>query len=376
MLGRNDFGQLGNGTTSVSLAPVDVLGLASGVSAISAGGGHTCALTRSGGVECWGSNYAGQLGNGTTTDTSAPVDVSGLSRGIVAITAGIYHSCALSNVGGVTCWGAIASRQLPDGGLQSTFALSPLQVPGLTSGVASISAGGNQTCAVTSGGRALCWGDNRYGQLGNGTTSLSRSPVAVAGLTSGVSAISTAWSHACALTPSGGVRCWGSNDAGVLGDGTTRDSSTPVDVLGLSLRRPDGRVRVGAGVFVGNNIYNATGSGQTQTGSSARGGTITFGISIQNDGNLGESFRVKASGSASSAYTVKYFRGSTDITASIVAGTYRTPSVAPAANHLITARVTVRPSAAVGSSATQLVTITSGGDATKKDTIKFIGRRA
>jgi alpha-tubulin suppressor-like RCC1 family protein len=228
--GRNDFGQLGNGTTTVSLAPVDVMGLGSGVRAISAGGGQTCALTAEGGVKCWGSNYAGQLGNGTTTDSTVPVEVSGLTSGVVAITTGIYHTCALKSGGGVACWGALVVEQLDDGGLSSTFAITPLPVPGLASGVASISAGGFQTCAVSRDDGALCWGDNRYGQLGNGSTSLSYAPVAVAGLASGVTAISTGGSSTCALMRSGWVTCWGSNDAGALGDGSTIDSSIPVDV--------------------------------------------------------------------------------------------------------------------------------------------------
>ena len=374
--GRNDFGQLGNGAMTVSLAPVDVLGLASGVSAISAGGSHTCALTTAGGVKCWGSNYAGQLGNGTTIDSSTPVDVAGSGSGVVAITTGLSHTCALSGGGGVTCWGGLAAEQTDDGGLNTTFALIPIQVPGLSSGVASIAAGGFETCAVSRGGRAVCWGDNRHGQLGNGTTTLSTTPLAVKGLASGVIAMSASYGYTCALMGGGGVKCWGWNNSGELGDGSTTDSLTPVDVLGTFVRRPDGRVRVGRGAFVGNNVYNATGSGQSQTGSAARGGTIVFGISIENDGNGAEDFEVKAAGTAASAYTVRYFRGTTEITSAVVAGTYRTPSLAPAATYLITATVTVTSTATAGSSVTRLVTITSGADVPTKDTIKFIGKRA
>ena len=107
-----------------------------------------------------------------------------------------------------------------------------------------------------------------------------------------------------------------------------------------------------------------------------RATTITFGISIQNDGTTADSFKVKATGTAASGYTVKYFRGTTDITAAVVAGTYKTTSLAPAATYLITAKVTVKSTAAVGSSVTRLVTLTSVGNGTKKDAVKFIGKRA
>ena len=373
--GRNDTGQLGDGTTTVRLAPVDVAGLTTGVRAIAAGGGHTCALTAAGGVTCWGSNYAGQLGNGTTVDSSTPVDVSGLGSGVVAITAGISHTCALTAAGGVTCWGGLASRQGDDGGLYTTFALVPAQVSGLTSGVASIAAGGFQTCAVTRAGTAVCWGDNRHGQLGNGTTTLSTIPVKVKGLPHGVMAMAADYGHTCALMTTGGARCWGSNDAGVLGDGSTVDRTTPVDVFGTFVRNPDGRIRVGAGPSVGNNIYNATGAGQSMTGWAVRGGTMTFGISIENDGTGYEDFEVQATGGATSAYAVRYFRGTADITAAVVAGTYRTPSLKPGGTWLITVRVAVSSTAGAGSSVSRLVTITSGADVPTKDAVKLIGKR-
>ncbi len=374
--GINDRGQLGDGTTTTRVAPVDVRGLATGVRAIAVGGGHTCALTAAGGVVCWGANYAGQLGNGATVDSSTQVNVSGLGSGVVAIAAGISHTCALTGSSGVMCWGGLAASQGPEGGLYTVFALSPTLLPGLASGVVSIAAGGFQTCAVSHDGGAKCWGDNRHGQLGNGTTNLSAIPVAVKGLASGVMAMSANYGHTCALMTSGGARCWGSNDAGVLGNGSTLDSATPTDVFGTFIRRPDGRIRLGAGASVGNNVYNTSGAGQSATGSAPRGGTITFGVSIENDGNGYEDFEVQATGGATSAYAVKYFRGTADITAAVVAGTYRTPSLAPGGTYLITARVTVASTAAAGSNVTRYVTITSGADMPTKDVVKFIGKRA
>ena len=230
--GYNGNRQLGNGTASDSAIPTDVIGLGSGVSVVSVGGYHTCALTGAGGVKCWGSNFAGQLGNGTTSDTGTPEDVIGLSRDVSAVSAGGQHTCALTGAGGVKCWGSNSSSQLGNG--TTTNGAVQTDVIGLSSGVSAVSAGGYHTCALTSAGGVKCWGDNAVGQLGNGTTSGSATPVDVIDLSSGVSAVSAGWAHTCAITVLGGVKCWGSNGAGELGTGTRGGSLTPTDVSGLS----------------------------------------------------------------------------------------------------------------------------------------------
>ena len=230
--GYNSYGGLGDGTTTHRNTPVDVTGLTSGVAQIAVGFLHTCALTTSGGVKCWGYNQFGNLGDGTTTHRNTPVDVIGLTSGVAQISAGTYYTCAVMTSGGAKCWGYNGYGNLGDG--TTTQRLTPVDVSGLTSGVAQISAGEWVTCAVTTGGGAKCWGANFYGQLGDGTTTQRLTPVDVSGLTSGVTQISAAYFHTCALMTSGGAKCWGYNAYGNLGDGTTTQRLTPVNVSGLT----------------------------------------------------------------------------------------------------------------------------------------------
>lgn len=230
--GANGNGQLGDGTTTQRLTPVNVSGLTSGVASISAGYLHTCALTTAGGVKCWGNNGNGQLGDATTTQRLTPVFVSGLTSGVIAVTTGSRHTCALTTGGGVKCWGQNSYGQLGDG--TTTQRLTPVYVSGLTTGVIAISAGEQHTCALTTSGGVKCWGDNTYGQLGDGTTTQRLTPVNVSGLTSGVTLISAGNFHTCAITTGGGIKCWGNNGHGQLGDGTTTQRLTPVNVSGFT----------------------------------------------------------------------------------------------------------------------------------------------
>jgi alpha-tubulin suppressor-like RCC1 family protein len=231
--GYNLYGQLGNGTTTNSSTPVAV-SLASGttITAIAGGGGHSLALTSSGQVLAWGDNYYGELGNGTTTNSSTPVAVS-LPSGttVTAIAGGIYHSLALTSSGQVLAWGYNAYGQLGNGTTTNSSTPVAISLPSGTT-VTAIAGGGDHSLALTSSGQVLAWGLNSSGQLGNGTTTNSSIPVQVS-LPSGttVTAIAGGGSHSLALTSNGQVLAWGYNNYGELGNGTSFNSfSTPVAV--------------------------------------------------------------------------------------------------------------------------------------------------
>ncbi len=229
--GENTEGQLGDGTTSDSDSPVDVVGSSSGFTTLGAGSKHTCAVTTGGGVRCWGGNDNGSLGDGTTTSHHAPADVVGLNATVVAVSAGSYHTCAVTVGGGLKCWGNNVWGQLGDG--TKTQRTEPADVVGLSTGVQAVSARGFHTCAVTTNHALKCWGDNGTGQLGDGTTTASSTPVDVTGLTSSVAAVGAGTDHTCAFRMAGSLQCWGLNDDGELGDGSNSDQHLPVDVVGL-----------------------------------------------------------------------------------------------------------------------------------------------
>lgn len=230
--GYNSNGQLGNGTDSPSRTPINVSGLSSGVTAISAGGFHTCAITSGGGLKCWGMNDSGQLGDGTTTDKLTPTSVSGLASGVIMVSSAADHTCAVLAGGAAKCWGYNAHGQIGD--TTSTSKSVPTAVTGLTSGVTAISADGNHTCAILTGGTAKCWGNNDFGQIGDTTTTSKSDPTAVTGLTSGVTAITIGAFHSCAILADGAAKCWGANDDGELGDETLTNRAIPTAVFGLN----------------------------------------------------------------------------------------------------------------------------------------------
>jgi alpha-tubulin suppressor-like RCC1 family protein len=225
--GQNGQGWLGVGSKEGVVAkPTGVVGLARGVGGVSGGDLYLWCAAVSGGAKCWGGNPSGALGNGATTPSPTPVVVSGLASGVSAVAVGANHACALVG-GGVKCWGSGIDGQLGNG---ARSALTPVDVTGLTGGVKAIASGSNHVCAITGAGGLKCWGDNNFGQLGNGSNADSFAPVDVLGLTSGVIAVTAGAQHTCALTRAGKALCWGGNQFGQLGIGSTRGSPKPVPV--------------------------------------------------------------------------------------------------------------------------------------------------
>ncbi|KHD89759.1 MAG: hypothetical protein OM95_01415 [Bdellovibrio sp. ArHS] len=269
--GRNDYGQLGNGWTGSQSTPTEVPlflepnTIASGITKMAAGKNHTC-LLRDGAVKCWGKNTFGQLGDGTSTDRLVPVAVGGLTADVSALEAGDSFTCAVK-LGAAYCWGSNSAGQLGNNStVASTVAVTPT---GLGSNITAISAGKTHACAIQ-GAVGKCWGQNNYGQLGNGTATASLTPVTVGSL-NGLTAISVGELHTCGLSGGQGY-CWGNNGNGRLGDGTSTTQYVPTAVLDFSTNVSDisaGKghtcgVMNGAAYCWGGNSYGQIGdSSQT-----------------------------------------------------------------------------------------------------------------
>jgi alpha-tubulin suppressor-like RCC1 family protein len=263
--GRNDFGQLGDGTTTDRTQPVPVLNLQDAV-ALAVGDDHSCALLGSGQPICWGRNDLGQLGNGEGSPSKPraprPVSVRNLVDA-TALASGSHHVCALRKAGSPVCWGDNRRRQLGNEGRASWVA--PVAVEGLGS-VVQLAAGEGHTCARRNQGNVLCWGDARHGQLGDGGDASSAAPRAAAG-TEGAVHLAAGKSHACITRPSGEVACWGANGAGQV-DGKP----------GEAVRRP-------AKVAIGGITHVAAGEAHT-CGRAGDGSVRCWGTNQQ--GRLGD----------------------------------------------------------------------------------------
>jgi len=225
-MGHNYFGTVGDGTTTHRSIPTRVADLTD-VLQISGGGRHHCALKSNGQVWCWGRNNYGQLGDRTTIQRNRPVRVYGLSDAI-AIAGGLNFACALRSNRTIACWGRGANGQLGNGSTRD-YHNSPVQVVGLTD-VTSIDLGQYHGCALKGDGTSWCWGANTYGELGDGTTTQRSSPQRVINDT-GFIELRASHSHSCARKGDGTIWCWGYNRLGELGIGAGAHRSAPTQML-------------------------------------------------------------------------------------------------------------------------------------------------
>jgi alpha-tubulin suppressor-like RCC1 family protein len=230
--GDNSYGELGDGTTTSSKVPVKV-GLPTGVVpvAAAAGSGDSLLLTSTGAVYAWGLNTYGELGDGTVVNRTTP-QLVGLPTGTVAtgISAGLGHSAALTSTGAVYTWGLNNVGQLGVGTTTVNPNPAPVTLPGGAT-AAGVSAGYAHTLVVTIDGKVLAWGSNIAGELGNGTTTNAKSPVAVAiPADTTVTAVSGGYLDSAAVTSTGAVLTWGYNAYGELGNGGTTSASTPAAI--------------------------------------------------------------------------------------------------------------------------------------------------
>lgn len=227
--GRNNFGQLGNGSVQPSVVPVEVAGTA-GWSSVSTSGSTTCGTKTTGTLWCWGLNNFGQLGIGRGKSRSTPVQV-GTSTAWTSVSTSWFHTCATRANGTLWCWGSNLRGQLGNGGFENNG--SPSRV-GQDSDWASVSTGGFSTCAVRQDGGAWCWGQNVFGQNANANESPQPRPTLVpGGLT--WAEVSAGWAHTCGVTLDGAAWCWGLNNRGQLGDGTRTLRRAPVPVSGARI---------------------------------------------------------------------------------------------------------------------------------------------
>ncbi len=301
--GANADGQLGDGTTENSLAPIPVSDLGEVVS-VAAGSDHSLALLSNGTVMAWGANNVGQLGDGNNTSSDLPVAVSGLS-GVTAIAAGGEFSLALLSNGHVMAWGEGEEGRLGDGSINNSNV--PVEVTGLSE-VTAISAGGKHGLALLSDGRVKAWGSDKEGQLGNGcdapTCNGEETPVEVTEL-GGVTAIAAGGEFSLALLSNGTVEAWGKNKGDQLGDGSKTNSDTPVAVQGLigvhaiaagqshSLAALTGGEVFAWGTGTSGELGNGAGtssnvpvqaSGLTEVTSVSAG--LNYSVALQADGNV------------------------------------------------------------------------------------------
>ncbi|MEX2473150.1 MAG: hypothetical protein WEA34_13265 [Gemmatimonadota bacterium] len=238
--GANDSGQLGEGSTTDRAAPVAVA-TERRFSALAAGVAHSCGLSSGGRAVCWGANLGGQLGDGSRNDRAIPGLVAA-ETSFTRIVSGWNHTCAVTAGSTLSCWGLNREGAVGDGSRLDR--LVPTRV---LDAVTDVAAGSGHTCAVRQG-QVRCWGANGAGQVGDGTAETRPSPTPVPDLPGPATAVATGAAHSCALVEDGTAHCWGQNLYGQLGNGSTAPSRTPRAVAG---DHRFARIHAGGGVTCG-----------------------------------------------------------------------------------------------------------------------------
>ena len=241
MLGSNAYGQLGDGSYTNRLTPTQTEEFGTGLkaTAISAGHGHTCALLDDGSVSCWGYNYHGAVGDGlggnhdNNRNTPTQTASLGIGRTAVSISGSHTHTCAILDDGSVSCWGYGGNGQLGDASNSNNLVPSLINSLGTGRTAVAISAGTLHT-TILDNGSVSCWGRNDAGNLGDGSTTNSNVPIQTSNIGTGRTAvgIGTGYFHTCALLDNGSVSCWGGNaevapNYGEIGDGANINRLTP-----------------------------------------------------------------------------------------------------------------------------------------------------
>jgi alpha-tubulin suppressor-like RCC1 family protein len=362
--GGNEAGQLGDGSFEEVEGPVTVKGLTE-VTAIAAGGEHALALLSSGKVMAWGEGEHGQLGDGKDHDSDVPVAVQGLTSA-TAVAAGALHSLALLSEGDVKAWGGDGFGQLANKGVQEEGeegeirSEAPVSVEGVN-GATAIVAGAHHSLALLAGGTVEAWGEDKFGELGNGAIARAEAPVAVSGL-SGVSAISASGEHSLALLTDGTVMAWGEDKFGELGDGSAGESSdVPVAVSGLSQVQgisagSEHNLAFGEGVPTVASVSPAVGPLTGNTTVTITGTDFTGASAVKFGSSNAQSFTVE-SPTTITAVSPAGVKGPVDVTVTVPAGTSPT-GPADRFTYLVAPAITkLAPKTGPGSGGT-IVTIT------------------
>ncbi|MES2177016.1 MAG: hypothetical protein V4550_04050 [Gemmatimonadota bacterium] len=270
--GDNTLGSVGNGaTTGLESVPQAVSGGLTFTS-LSTGGGsrHTCGVTTTGAAYCWGNNSSGALGSAVGSYSRIPVLVPG-GRTFAVLAVGGVHTCGVTTGNDIYCWGLNYYGQIGNGSTSGNLVASPPQLVVGGHQFVKVAAGLNLSCGLTVAGKAYCWGGNSGYGTGDGSTTAHNVPTAVAG-TLVFSSVTAGWETMCGLTTSAAAYCWGSNEDGVVGDGTTVITRlTPVAVAGsltfsmLSVgeRAACGLTTGGTAYCWGKNEFGGVGDGTT-----------------------------------------------------------------------------------------------------------------